>query len=200
MVPIRPALVRLAAVVVVFCAAGPVSADGPIPYRLLLEIVWGENVEGPNSVTEDLTYRVRDNISARQCVEKMVDSAEDGDLLLRATIEWIREETVHDMSMMEQNASSDPSAKAQYTAVFEATIRLDLYSLPGGELVDSDRFKESRAYRPRHDYEDAAARAREDAATGVQRSISAKVCGANPKRLEKKIAKAKAKAESSGSR
>ncbi len=193
-------LVRLFAMLAVLCVSSPVPADGPIPYRLLLEIVWGEGVEGPNSVTDELTYQVRDDITARNCVEKMVDSAADGDLLLRATIEWIREETVYDMSMMQQNQTSDPGAKAQYTAVFEATIRLDLYALPGGELVDSDRFKESRAYRPRHDYEDAATRAREDAATGVQRSIAAKVCGANPKKLEKKIAKARAKAASTASR
>ena len=194
------------AIALVFVAAGVLGpatlldAAEPIPYRLSLEIVWGEDVEGPKSVTDNLAYQVRYDIDERNCVEQMVDPGGEGDLLLRATIEWIREETVHDMSMMEQNVSVDPSAKAQYTAIFEATVRLDLYALPGGELVDSNRFKESRAYRPRYDREDAIARAREEAAAAVAKSIAAKVCGANPKKLEKKIAKAKLKAATPAAR
>jgi len=178
--------------------AGAAAGAEPIPYRLAIEVAWGKE-KGPKKITDEIERRVRERIEATRCVQEVLPSEEQesADLLLRMTIESVREETQYDQSMASMNTSSDPTDKLQYTAVFEADIRLDLFSMPGGELVRSTKFREGQSRRPQTDYEDPIEYARERALVRIIDTMADKVCGANPKKLQKRIDKAKAKAAAS---
>jgi hypothetical protein len=189
---------RVALAWVALTLAASASAAEPIPYRLAIEVAWGKE-KGPKKITEEIERRVRERIVGTRCVREVLPSGEKetADLLLRMTIESVREETIYDQSMMATHTSPDPTDKLQYTAIFEADIRLDLLSMPGGELVRSTKFREGQSRRPQTDYEDPVEYCRERALVRIIDTMADKVCGANPKKLEKRIAKAKARAAAS---
>jgi hypothetical protein len=187
----------VALILAVLTLTGATAAAEPLPYRLAIEVAWGKE-KGPKRITEEIERRVRERIEGTRCVDEVLPSDEQqtSDLLLRMTIVEVREETRYDQSMMATNTSTDPTDKLKYTAVFEADIRLDLLSMPGGELVRSTKFREGQSRRPQTDYEDPVEWARERALVRIIDAMADRVCGANPKKLEKRIAKAKAKAAS----
>jgi len=173
--------------------APPAQAqDGPLPYDVSVRVEFGAGAESPELV-DMIRFYLQNEVDARRCMRSAVllDEGQipETELLARVRLSNLEEENEHLISIAQQVANPDPSAKQMYVARFEADVEIELIALSSRLLIRQAHFHSSISRQPRTLVEDAAEAVRVEAVEQIVRQARRELCK-SPKKLDKLIRRA----------
>src|SRR6185295_19715823 len=143
---------------------------------------------------DDLELVLASTVAARGCFRSHVRGAAGsaaGNLLLRVSIDVVRDEVSYDASIA---ARSSPASPPERRRQQEATVQVEFLAElrlpdPGGAVVRSEHYRRRISYRPVLE-EDPRAAALDEMATAVARTVRSFACHGSEKRFQRELARA----------
>lgn len=195
----------LPVLLLVWSGLGPPSiagSDAPAPFDLMLQVVYGDDSLGSESLREDVERWVFREVASQRCYAAMerYDAAAEGqgkespgpDLLLRITLTNLDVHESWDVSLAERTspdrAGEDMSNRIAATVAFD--VEMDLRLMPEGTTLRKRSFHHDQTYRPSAG-EDPRAAVRELVLDDLSRSARGFACKGT-KKLPREIERARA--------
>jgi hypothetical protein len=147
---------RLAVLPLVVLLAAAARTPSPVGLTLALDVRWGDETMGPESLREEVVRQVLRELDRSDCYASITRGDKPGgapaDLRYAVTLSDL-EVTEHlDMSIAERTSpNQDPSeVQSALLATVEFDVQLELSTLPDELPLRSRSLRQTGSYRPQH--------------------------------------------------
>lgn len=187
---------RPLAVTALLVLAGAAAAAAPVPLTLALDVRWGDESMGPESLREEVVRQVLRELDRSGCYASITrgdkPDGKTADVLYGVTLSNLEVIERWDMSIAERTSpNQDPSeVQGALLATVEFDVALELTTLPDELPLRSRSLRQNGSYRPLRN-EDAQEEARRLVIDDLGRLATKFACKQTAK-LPKEIEQARA--------